>query len=180
MQKHELTTGFVKPLDKCLIRCDTGLRTIRGGMYGWTRNGGSKFHGGIDLYAEPGTDCYAIYSGHVEWAGETNTGWGHAVLARVEFPQWVCWTLYAHLSKINVKRGQKLTSRCLIGKTGTSGNADSKYPHLHFEAWRSLEAGKKRTYDKFRFDPLYLLGHISYVPFAVDVIEASERRSRTA
>ena len=55
------------PLAKPVLRCDKYLRLIVGGTYGYARvtEGKKKFHGGVDRYAEPGTDCYAIYEGIV-------------------------------------------------------------------------------------------------------------------
>jgi len=43
-------------------------------------------------------------------------------------------TLYAHLSKLNVRAGQRVTARDVIGLSGRSGNATG--PHLHFEIRR--------------------------------------------
>jgi len=172
--KISSAVGLIQPLDKCLIRCDTGLATVRGGLYGWTRNGGKKFHGGVDLYAEKGTTCYAIYNGVVEWAFKTKGDWGLAVLARVNLPERTCWVLYAHLSKVAVKSGTKLQQKTVIGETGLSGNADSKYPHLHFETWSSLKAGpRSNDPGKYRFDPLLLLGHVSFEDFIFKIMTHS-------
>lgn len=175
--KKSSATGIVQPLTICEIRCDEGLATVMGGLYGMTRNGGTKFHGGVDLFAEPGTPCTAIYNGVVEWAFKTKSDWGLAALCRVNLPEGPCWVLYAHLSKLYVKGGAKLGPNTPIGETGLSGNADSKYPHLHFEAWSSLKAGPKSKEPwRYRFDPLLLLGHVSYQNFVHDVM----RYNRTA
>jgi len=174
IQKASSNNIIIKPLRKCVLRCDPYLRKLSGGTYGYTRSdkNGRKFHGGVDLYAEPGTETYALYKGSVEWTldfGEK--GWGKCVLAKVTLPERTCWTLYAHLSEIFVKKGSPLEAGTLIGLTGISGNADSRYPHLHLEAWNSLSACKKGTEGKYRFDPLELLGFLPYQPFALEVLD---------
>jgi len=171
-------SAMVRPLRQCVLRCDPYLRLVIGGTYGYTRGGGTQFHGGVDLYAEQGTPCYAIYRGAVEWAADFGSqGWGRAVLTRVEFPTWTCWALYAHLSKVFVQSGP-LEVGTTIGLTGISGNGDSRYPHLHFETWRSLQAGAKGTHEKYRIDPLYVLGTLPFQPFAAEVVERNDLNRR--
>jgi murein DD-endopeptidase MepM/ murein hydrolase activator NlpD len=171
---------MVRPLRQCVLRCDPYLRLIEGGTYGYTRGGGKQFHGGVDLYAEPGTPCYAMYRGAVEWFHDFgDSGWGKALLTRLDFPGWRCWTLYAHLSRVDVKGGP-LDVGTPLGLTGISGNGDSRYPHLHFETWRSMQAGEAGTFERYRFDPLYLLGTLPFQPFAAEVIARNERLARTA
>lgn len=154
-----------KPLDNCIIRYDKGLLGLRGGMYGFTRsneNGG--FHGGVDLYSSEGTPCYSIYKGWVEEIFDFgDEGWGKAVLTRVDFPDWTCWALYAHLRKIIVKKGRGGEIKgphVLLGYTGRTGNAKNQVPHLHFEIWKSPRAGVKGTRGLYRLDPLYVLGNL--------------------
>lgn len=174
------TLNLVNPLRKCVLRCDPYMHLVVGGTYGYTRSAGAQFHGGIDLYAEQGTECYAIYKGQVEWISDFKSkGWGLAVLCKVDHPEWNCWALYAHLSNVFLKKGARLEPRTLIGLTGISGNGDSKYPHLHFEIWKSMQAGTHGTKEKFRTDPLDVLGPLPFVPFASEVIERNQQIRRT-
>jgi murein DD-endopeptidase MepM/ murein hydrolase activator NlpD len=169
------------PLRKCVLRCDPFMRLITGGTYGYTRGAGKQFHGGVDLYADEGTECFSLYKGKVEWVADFgDKGWGLALLCRVNFPKWTCWVLYGHLSEVFVKKGAPLEPGTLVGLTGISGNGDSDYPHLHLEVWRSLEAGKKGTKDKHRLNPLHVLGPLPFQPFALEVIEKNLRRRHTA
>ena len=96
---------------------------IRGGILG-------DKHRGIDLAAEVGTPVRPVLSGRVRSAG-TMRGYGKVV--------WIdhgrdALSVYAHLSEIAVKEGQRVTKATVIGRTGQSGNATG--PHLHFEFWR--------------------------------------------
>jgi murein DD-endopeptidase MepM/ murein hydrolase activator NlpD len=164
------------PLAKCVLRCDKYLKLIVGGTYGYTRfhdGGGRKFHGGIDLYAPVGTDCYAISSGRV-LATAYGNDFGKYVLTRVDHPARR-FALYAHLSKILVAEGAKLEPGTILGKTGTSGNSSPQYPHLHFEIWTSLKAATASDRAKYRMNPLEVLGPIPFEAFAVDALENASR-----
>lgn len=106
--------------------------------FGWRKDpihGKSSFHGGIDLAAPVGTQVNAAASGEVVFAGERG-GYGKAVLIRHQFGYV---TLYGHLSKILVKKGQKVSTGDLIASVGKTGRVTG--PHLHFEV---LKEGKQR------------------------------------
>ncbi len=166
--------GVVKPLEKCVLRCDRHLQLLVGGTYGYTRleKTGRKFHGGIDLFAEPGTKARALYGGTVKWVGDHgHQGWGKWILLTCPFKEGLRWALYAHLSQIYVKPGLRVSAGALLGLTGTTGNGDSRYPHLHLEIWHSLEARHKGTREKYRLDPLLVLGPIPFQPFAEEIID---------
>jgi murein DD-endopeptidase MepM/ murein hydrolase activator NlpD len=168
---------FRMPLDKCVLRCDKYMKLIVGGTYGLTRfhdDGTRKFHGGVDLCAPIGTDCYAIYRGRVL---ETPIGkdFGHYVLARFDLPEGRRFAIYAHLSKILVAAGAKLDAGVVLGKTGATGNSSRDYPHLHFEIWTSLKARTEKDRAKYRVNPLDVLGPLPFEPFAVEVLDGARR-----
>ena len=63
-------TTLWDPLGRMDIRLDAlpgadGLRTVNGARFGMVRNGGTRPHQGVDLYAAPGTPVYAISAGEV-------------------------------------------------------------------------------------------------------------------
>jgi murein DD-endopeptidase MepM/ murein hydrolase activator NlpD len=89
---------------------------------------GVRFHSGVDYSAPRGTAIAAAGAGDVTYAGAMAGGWGRVVTiahgADVR-------TMYAHLSEIRVRVGQRVVAGETIGLVGSSGNADG--PHLHFE-----------------------------------------------
>ena len=89
---------------------------------------GDRWHSGIDLPAPPGRPVYAARSGQVVWAGWRNGGWGFLVtVAHGQGER----TMYAHLSRIDVRLGVSIGQGVRVGLVGASGHATG--PHLHFE-----------------------------------------------
>jgi peptidoglycan hydrolase-like protein with peptidoglycan-binding domain len=89
---------------------------------------GHRWHSGIDLPAPLGTPVYAARSGEVTWAGWRDGGWG--LLVVVDHGQ-AERTMYAHLSRIDVRVGVWIGQGVRIGRIGATGDATG--PHLHFE-----------------------------------------------
>ena len=85
-----------------------------------------RFHHGIDIRARRGSAIVASGAGTVEFAGRQH-GYGRVVIVR----HGQLKTLYAHLSAIKVKAGERVGRGIELGTAGTSGNATG--PHLHFE-----------------------------------------------
>jgi murein DD-endopeptidase MepM/ murein hydrolase activator NlpD len=88
----------------------------------------NKFHPGIDFPAPTGTSVFAARSGRVTWAGWWPGGYGN--LVSVAHGHGVR-TMYAHLSSIAVRRGQRVATGTLVGRVGSTGLSTG--PHLHFE-----------------------------------------------
>ncbi|HIG18704.1 MAG TPA: M23 family metallopeptidase, partial [Candidatus Handelsmanbacteria bacterium] len=84
-------------------------------------------HLGTDYAAAPGTDVWATARGLVTVAGR-NGGYGKMV--EIEHPNGYR-TRYAHLSRILVRKGQRIRKRDLVGQVGSTGRATG--PHLHYE-----------------------------------------------
>lgn len=91
----------------------------------------SGFHTGIDYGCPMGTEIMASADGMVVFAGWDATGYGLCVIIRHTEDRS---TLYAHLSKIHVVKGEAVKQGRVIGLSGKSGNSTG--PHLHFEARR--------------------------------------------
>lgn len=95
---------------------------------GWGPRWGS-FHYGVDLNGGMGTPIHAAHSGTVDAAGWNWSGYGISVLLN----NGGVWTHYAHMSQLNVSKGQYVNTGDVIGYVGSTG--DSTGPHLHFEVW---------------------------------------------
>ena len=86
-----------------------------------------RAHKGTDFAASAGTPARTVGDGTVEFAGVQN-GYGNVVFIKHRNGNE---TVYAHLSKINVQRGQTVSQGQTIGLVGATGWATG--PHLHFE-----------------------------------------------
>lgn len=87
-----------------------------------------KMHFGMDFTAKRGTPVYATGNGVVKRADSHSSGFGKHIRIDHGFGYI---SLYAHLSKYNVRRGQKVKRGDIIGYVGNTGR--SAGPHLHYE-----------------------------------------------
>lgn len=90
-----------------------------------------KAHKGTDYAAPTGTPIMTTASGIVEQAGFT-TGNGNFV--KVKHDKTYS-TQYLHMSKILVRRGQRVTQGQVIGKVGSTGLATG--PHVCYRFWKN-------------------------------------------
>ena len=105
--------------------------------YGWRSDPftkARKMHWGMDFTAPRGTPIYASGDGVVKRADNSASGYGKHI--RIDHG-YGYMTLYAHLSRYNVKRGQKVKRGDLIGFVGSTGRSEA--PHLHYEVWKDGE-----------------------------------------
>ncbi|MCL6523563.1 MAG: M23 family metallopeptidase [Thermoflavifilum sp.] len=91
-----------------------------------------KFHPGIDFAASEGTPVYCTGDGRVEWSGMDDSGYGVHVIIKHGFGYE---TLYAHLEKALVKKGQQVKRGQIIGYVGSTGKSTG--PHCHYEVIRN-------------------------------------------
>ena len=89
-----------------------------------------NIHRGVDLEVPEGTLVRAMNDGRVRFAGMMS-GYGNVVW--LEHGRNVL-SLYAHLSRIEVARGDQVDAGAVIGLSGATGDVTG--PHLHFEVWR--------------------------------------------
>ena len=88
-------------------------------------------HNGTDFGAKTGTPVRSVADGVVTYAGK-NGGHGNFVKIKHVSPYE---TSYSHLSKISVKKGQRVKKGQVVGKVGTTGASTG--PHLHYQVWKN-------------------------------------------
>lgn len=86
-----------------------------------------RAHNGVDYAAPTGTPVRTVGDGVVDFAGVQN-GFGNVIFIRHRNGHE---TVYAHLSRIDVRKGQSVGQGETIGAVGSTGWSTG--PHLHFE-----------------------------------------------
>lgn len=105
-----------------------------------------KKHNGMDFSAERGTEIYATGDGRVIKAEKSRRGYGYHIVIDHGYGYQ---TLYGHMSKFNVRKGQRVSRGEVIGYVGNTGT--SVAPHLHYEVIRN---GEKINPINFYFNDL--------------------------
>ncbi len=90
-----------------------------------------KMHKGMDFTAPIGTEIYSTGDGVVERIGWTG-GYGKTIMVNHGYGYK---TRYAHCSKYNCRKGQKVKRGDLIGYVGNTGQSTA--PHLHYEVFKN-------------------------------------------
>jgi len=88
------------------------------------------YHTGVDYKCATGTDICAAYDGKVLEVGRVSWGPSYGTAIVVDHGNGFR-AIYAHLSKVLVKKGQRIKTGQHIGEAGSTGNSSG--PHLHFE-----------------------------------------------
>tara|TARA_R110000851_G_scaffold104230_2_gene221759 strand:- start:1659 stop:2639 length:981 start_codon:yes stop_codon:yes gene_type:complete len=109
-----------------------------------------KMHTGIDFPAKKGTPIYSTGNGAVIEVQYNRIGYGNNIIIDHGYGYK---TLYAHMSKIKVKLGQKIKKGGIVGFVGNTGNSTG--PHLHYEV----------MYNNKKINPL---------PFCIDTMNYSQ------
>jgi len=140
------------------------IRRGQMGTFGMVRNEGTKPHHGWDLYALPGTICYAVGDGEVVVAHYSNS-YGNQVDIKLDatFQGTEIYARYAHLSLFvaALQRGSRVKKGQVIGFTGNTGNAKTMKnidQHLHFEFLRRIDPRSSSDGLADRFDPADVYG----------------------
>lgn len=119
-----------------------------------------KFHWGMDFTAPRGTPVYASGDGVVKRADNRAAGYGKHIRIDHGFGYQ---SLYAHLYKYNVRRGQKVKRGDLIGFVGSTGRSEA--PHLHYEVFKDGE----------RINPInFYYGNLTPEEYAEMLIQAEQ------
>ena len=128
------------PLDAIVVTQLFGAKT---GPHRTYANG----HSGTDFRARTPVKLYAMADGVVMGTGNTDTA-----CRGVSFGKWITIehdnnlvSTSAHLSVINVKKGQRVKRGQVIGYTGNTGRSTA--PHLHISLYAGLDANGKNPVD---------------------------------
>lgn len=92
---------------------------------------GYEFHTGIDLANPSGTPIVATAYAMVDRVVHGTTGYGKYIVLRHDMNGMTFYSLYGHLSRIDVQPGQRVNKGQQIGAMGSTGRSTG--PHLHFE-----------------------------------------------
>ncbi|HZG04819.1 MAG TPA: M23 family metallopeptidase [Streptomyces sp.] len=95
--------------------------------YGIPGNWQAGRHTGIDFAMPVGTPVYSVGSGTVVFAGRSGA-YGKAATIRMDDDHY---TLFAHLSELSVRTGDRVRAGSRVGSSGATGRVTG--PHLHFE-----------------------------------------------
>ncbi len=115
-----LDTAMKPPLSKSILTSSFGYRVS-------PISGDWKFHSGLDLASPEGSSVFACKSGKVTAASYNSTYGNYIIILHANNMT----SVYAHLSSIQVKKDEIVSSGQIIGKVGSTGTSTG--PHLHFE-----------------------------------------------
>ena len=123
-----------------------------------------KMHKGMDFTSPRGTPIFASGDGLVIRADNRSSGYGNHI--RIDHGYGYI-TLYAHLHKYNVKKGQKVKRGDVIGFVGSTGR--SQAPHLHYEVIK----------DGRHINPInFYYGNLTAEEFAI-LLEKSQQENQS-
>lgn len=101
-----------------------------------------KFHGGIDIEANNGDSIKAVLEGEIIEAGTEATLGNFIKMKHNDGFE----TVYAHCSRLLVKKGQKMKQGTIIARVGDTGRSIGA--HLHFEVWKDGKSEDPLKYIK--------------------------------
>ena len=122
-------TYFISPLRGYSARLTSG--------FGWRADpfhGGQRFHDALDLAITSGTPVRAASAGRIVVIGNNPVYGRFIIMEHVDNYQ----TLYAHLSSVSVRQGERVEQGVKIGEVGSTGLSTG--PHLHFAVFRNGRA----------------------------------------
>jgi murein DD-endopeptidase MepM/ murein hydrolase activator NlpD len=140
--------------------------------YGATQSGQREPHHGVEFPNPQGVPVIAAAGGEVVFAGDDSTNpispwkgvYGNVVVLKHLYVDLPIFTVYGHLSEVDVKVGQQVDAGEEIGKVGATGAAIGS--HLHFE----VRLGEN-SYGSTRNPELWLIPREGEGTMAVRVID---------
>jgi len=132
-------------------------------FFGDPRDGGSREHHGVDIFAPRHTPVLAPSNSSVTRVEEGAVGGRYVWLYDSKRSMYL---YFAHLESQEVSRGEKVSAGQIIGTVGNTGNARTTPPHLHFG-----------IYSNGPIDPFHFISETDTVPAIVqgDTLLLGER-----
>lgn len=118
-ERYWTETGFILPIETPVTSGFGQYRILNGAVQ--TR------HTGWDQSAPVGTPVTTMAAGEIVFAGQLDIRGNYILINH----GWGIYTGYAHMSQINVERGQMIEQGEIIGMSGNTGRSGG--PHLHWE-----------------------------------------------
>jgi len=103
-----------------------GYFTSMFGMRTFDHFGAMEFHNGVDISARSGTPIRPVREGIVSYTG-WREGYGRTIIIQHR-DGYI--SMYGHLLRINVRKGESVNKNRIIGELGSTGRSTG--PHLHF------------------------------------------------
>jgi len=119
-------------------------------FFGDPRDGGTRDHHGVDIFAPRHTSVLAPSNSSVTRVGEGDIGGTYVWLYDSQRSMYL---YFAHLETRDVEVGDQVQAGQVIGTVGNSGNAKTTAPHLHFGIYRNGP-----------IDPLYFIAETDTIP----------------
>lgn len=154
-QNGQSLEAFIQP---------TASGVTESGLFGCVRNGGGRFHEGLDLYpvertrsGEPVDAVYAVLPGRVVHVNQTSgySGYGRYVVVVHDQETPAFHTLYAHLASVGagIRVGARVESGSPLGVMGRSASYSipRSRAHLHFEIGFRLTNQFQAWYDRQKY-----------------------------
>jgi peptidoglycan LD-endopeptidase LytH len=103
-----------------------------------TPRGGGLVHEGQDIFAKAGTPVRSATDGLIWMIGESERGGNWVYVLGSGGRRYY----YAHMDSVapGLKEGQRVTPQTVLGRVGTSGNAETTPAHLHFGMYAAYSA----------------------------------------
>lgn len=143
----------------------TSSGRIESGLFGCVRNGGTKFHEGLDLFpikrsrrGEALDKVYAVLPGQVVHISETagHSSYGRYIVVQHDSELLAFHSLYAHMASINsgLEVGSRVNAGTVLGIMGRSAAGYSiprSRAHLHLELGLKLTEDFQTWFDRQKF-----------------------------
>lgn len=101
-------------------------------------SGGQNMNNGIDLITVESTNVYAVFKGKVSRVFTCPNGTTGVIIRHGDY-----MTVYANMSSVNVKSGQQVTTRAVIGKVASDGQGHGEFS---FQLWNGRESQNPRIW----------------------------------